>query len=61
MKADFKIRTYTSEEIAQITGGVLVPGRQLHRPVTGICTDSREVVPGMLFCAIVGERTDGHM
>ena len=61
MKAEFKIRTYTSEEIARITGGVLVPGRQLHRPVTGICTDSREVVPGMLFCAIVGERTDGHM
>ena len=61
MKAEFKIRTYTSEEIAQITGGVLVPGRQLHRPVTGICTDSREVVPGMLFCAIVGERTDGPM
>ncbi len=28
--------------------------------VTGICTDSREVRPGDLFIAIVGQRLDGH-
>lgn len=61
MKAEWKIRSYTSEEIAQITGGILVPGTAGSCPVTGICTDSREVVPGMLFCAIAGERTDGHL
>lgn len=61
MKAQWKIRSYTSEEIARITGGILVPGTAESRPVTGICTDSREVEPGMLFCAIVGERTDGHL
>lgn len=61
MKAEWKIRSYTSEEIARITGGLLVPGTAGSRPVSGICTDSREVEPGMLFCAIVGERTDGHL
>ena len=61
MKAEWKIRSYTSEEIAKITDGILVPGSAGSRPVTGICTDSREVEPGVLFCAIVGERTDGHL
>ena len=28
--------------------------------VTVACTDSREAEPGSLFCAIRGERTDGH-
>lgn len=28
--------------------------------VTSACTDSREAEPGALFCAIRGERTDGH-
>ena len=60
MKAELTIRSYTSGEIARITGGVLVPGTAGGAPVTGVCTDSREAAPGMLFCAIVGERTDGH-
>lgn len=25
-----------------------------------VCTDSREVSPGTMFAAIVGERVDGH-
>ena len=61
MKAEWKIRSYTSEEIATITGGTLVRGTKESRPCTGICTDSREVTTGTLFCAIVGERTDGHL
>ena len=47
MKAEWKIRCYTSEEIAHITGGVLVPGTGGSYPVRGICTDSREAGPGM--------------
>ncbi len=29
-------------------------------PVSGVCTDSRQVRPGDLFVALRGERTDGH-
>ncbi|MFQ3611494.1 MAG: UDP-N-acetylmuramoyl-tripeptide--D-alanyl-D-alanine ligase [Fimbriimonadales bacterium] len=29
-------------------------------PVSGVCTDSRQVQPGDLFVALRGERTDGH-
>ena len=61
MKAEWKIRSYTSEEIAGITGGTLFRGNGASGVCTGICTDSREVTEGTLFCAIVGERTDGHL
>lgn len=61
MKAEWKIRSYTSEEIAGITGGTLFRGTGASGVCTGICTDSREVTEGTLFCAIVGERTDGHL
>lgn len=46
-------------EIAAITGGQLVhPAPDAF--VSSVCTDSREVQPGSLFCAIPGENTDGH-
>lgn len=32
----------------------------LDEPFTAICTDSRKIVPGCLFVAIVGEKFDGH-
>jgi UDP-N-acetylmuramoyl-L-alanyl-D-glutamate--2,6-diaminopimelate ligase len=32
----------------------------LARDVTSICYDSRQVAPGSLFCAIEGNRVDGH-
>ena len=32
----------------------------LARDVTAICYDSRQVVPGSLFCAIEGNQVDGH-
>ena len=37
-----------------------VTGRQLYHPVTGITTDSRNVVEGDLYIALKGERVDGH-
>lgn len=32
----------------------------LDRPVTGICSDSRQLQPGMVFVALPGTHTDGH-
>jgi UDP-N-acetylmuramoyl-tripeptide--D-alanyl-D-alanine ligase len=34
--------------------------RRGEAPVHGVCIDSREAAPGMLFVALPGERTDGH-
>ncbi|URR36274.1 UDP-N-acetylmuramoyl-tripeptide--D-alanyl-D-alanine ligase [Thermosynechococcus sp. HN-54] len=31
-----------------------------HLPVTGICTDSRQITPGNVFLALRGETFDGH-
>jgi len=59
MRSKLQIKPYTPAEIAGITGGTLSGGRA-DAPVTSVCTDSREVAPGALFCAIPGERTDGH-
>ena len=33
---------------------------RLHRPVTGVSTDSREIKDGDLYIAIKGDRVDGH-
>lgn len=61
MKSELTIKTYTPAEIAALTGGdmVLCCGAA-DACITSVCTDSREVTPGALFCAIRGERTDGH-
>ena len=37
-----------------------VTSNQLHHPVTGITTDSRDIVAGDLYIALKGERVDGH-
>jgi len=61
MKSELKIKSYTPSEIAAVTGGrIVLPGEKPRAKVTSVCTDSREVTPGALFCAIRGERTDGH-
>ncbi len=61
MKAELQIRTYTPREIAQITGGRFIPEKEGRGAVVrSVCTDSREAEPGVLFCAIKGEKTDGH-
>lgn len=50
-------------ELAQMCGGRIVGGDQQNyndRSICGVCTDSREAETGVMFAAIVGERTDGH-
>lgn len=47
---------WTSEAIAEATGGVASAPFE----VTGVAFDSREIGPGDLFIAMVGETADGH-
>ncbi len=52
---------HTAEELAAMCGGILYQwGDAPIPPVTGICTDSREADGATAFCAIRGERVDGH-
>ena len=46
-------------EILDATGVKLISG-EVGGMVTDVTTDSRKVVPGMLFAAICGENADGH-
>ncbi len=48
----------TLSQVAQIIDGTLIGKPNIR--ITGISTDSRTTKPGDLFCAILGERTDGH-
>lgn len=50
---------WTTPDILSATGGELVCGDP-HRRFAGIGIDSRTIVPGQLFVAIVGEVHDGH-
>lgn len=50
--------TLTAEDLVEATGGTLL--RHSDRPVRYAAVDSRLVVPGSLFVALEGERTDGH-
>ena len=45
-------------ELARLSGGQLV--QDTGQPIRGAAVDSRRVVPGNLFVALPGERTDGH-
>jgi UDP-N-acetylmuramoyl-tripeptide--D-alanyl-D-alanine ligase len=46
-------------EVTDVVGGILHDATGSER-VTGAAVDSRRVVPGDLFVALPGERTDGH-
>ncbi len=60
MKIELKLTDFCAEDIALHTGGkVQVFGCGSKARVTSIGHDSRDASPGMLFCAIVGERFDG--
>jgi UDP-N-acetylmuramoyl-tripeptide--D-alanyl-D-alanine ligase len=51
----------SAQQIADVTGGRLVPGAEPELLVTGPASiDSREIAPGGLFVAIAGEQVDGH-
>jgi UDP-N-acetylmuramoyl-tripeptide--D-alanyl-D-alanine ligase len=50
--------SFTAEDLRRLTGGRLL--RTSSRPIRGAAVDSRLVVPGQLFVALPGERTDGH-
>ena len=51
----------TARDIAALTGGALVGGATGDELVTGVAQiDSREVGPGDLFAAFLGENADGH-
>jgi len=50
--------SFTADDLRRLTGGRLL--RTSSRPIRGGAVDSRLVVPGQLFVALPGERTDGH-
>ena len=50
----------TVSALAFMTGGRLTRGEDTDPVITHICTDSREADESTLFCAIRGERVDGH-
>lgn len=51
--------TFTTEEIAQIVSGSLLPATA-SATVTGVSTDSRSLQPGDLFVPLHGPNYDGH-
>ena len=61
MKSELKIRALSPSEIAEAVGGRLVVYGKGAREVTNVTYDSRDVTEGSLFCAVKGERTDGHL
>lgn len=60
MKAKLKLKSLTPDEIAKAVGGELFTYGKGAGDVTSVVYDSREVMDGCLFCAVSGERSDGH-
>lgn len=52
------MRPLTAQWVANAVGGELAA--EVDAVVTGVDKDSREIVPGSLYVAFVGERVDGH-
>jgi len=52
------MRPITAQWVANAVGGTLVA--EVEAKVTSVVKDSREVTPGALYVAFVGERVDGH-
>lgn len=51
---------FTLAEVASLAGGRLAGGADPAARVRGVVLDSRQVVPGDLFVALVGEHADGR-
>ena len=51
---------FTINDIVRITGGVQHGEADGGAPVTGAVIDSRAAGEGIMFCALKGERVDGH-
>ncbi len=60
MKINFSKGAMTAKALAGWCGGILRDERGWDIPVYGICTDSREADEATVFCALRGERADGH-
>ena len=61
MSVQLKLKTLDAAEVARATGGRLETiGAGASREIDNISHDSRECTAGTLFCAIRGERFDGH-
>jgi UDP-N-acetylmuramoyl-tripeptide--D-alanyl-D-alanine ligase len=53
------VPAFTADDLVRLTGGRLLA--QSDRPIRGAAVDSRLIVPGEVFVALPGERTDGHV
>ena len=51
---------FTISAAGKATGAVVTPLDYTDRELTSVVTDSREVIPGCLFAALTGARSDGH-
>ena len=60
MKIKIQEAPLTLPWIAEATGGALVSPEGNVPHIHYVCTDSREADAETLFCAIIGERVDGH-
>ena len=60
MKTNFSVGQLLTEELALLCGGSLIMGENAPAFVTGICTDSREADEHTVFCALRGEKVNGH-
>ena len=60
MKIQFGNGAIDAHRLAQWCGGSLLNDQNGSLLVTGMCTDSREADGSTVFCALRGERTDGH-
>ena len=60
MKIRFSKGAMGAQMLAELFGGSLQGGEFREKTAEWLCTDSREADESTVFCALRGERTDGH-